>query len=294
MLKLKVNKKEGEQVAPYDLTEPFEKISVRKGTSLRDLYTKSLEIQYDCKDFTVPCSDYTPVYRAQDNSIRFLNDRGVPVRYSFTRYSLGQLCAKIGVPSSYIRKCLTSDMGSLAETNINSWLSEFDKTLFIRSYQNSIRGILSDRYTVLDTPSIIESVSDVIDMDHYSIKGYFLSPDRFHARIVQREMLNIEGEDLFAGIQIDSSDVGRSILHVEFLIFKQVCTNGLCIPKIGGTIFKQKHIGMKLSEFQDSFGESMSKIPVLCEQATSLIEAAISSIPTLSALLWLVMTVLRK
>lgn len=275
MLKLKVNKKVEE---PQIVLDPvFEKVSTKKGTSLSDLYTKSLNIQDECKDFTVSCSDYTPVYRAKDNSIRFLNNRGVPVYYSFTRYSLGQLCTKIGVPSSYIRKCLSTDMGSLAETNINAWMSEFDKTLFIRTYQNSIRGVLSDRYTVLDTPSIIESVADVVDMDDYTIKGYFLSPDRFHARIVQKEMLDVEGEDLFAGIQIDSSDVGRSILQVEFFIFKQVCTNGLCIPKFGGSIFRQKHIGMGISEFQSSFSESMKKMKVLCESATELIEDSINS-----------------
>ena len=44
-------------------------------------------------------------------------------------------------------------------------------------------------------------------------------------------MLPIDGEDLFAGITLDSSDVGRSGLYVRFFIYKQVCTNGLIIPK---------------------------------------------------------------
>ena len=120
----------------------------------------------------------------------------------------------------------------------------------------------------------MESIEDVIDFNEYRIKGYMLSPERFHARIIQREMMNINGEDLFAGIQIDSSDVGRSILVVKFMIWKQVCTNGLCISQGGGVLFQQKHIGIDASEFRDGFKNSLSNIPMLMEHSKELIEEA--------------------
>ena len=120
----------------------------------------------------------------------------------------------------------------------------------------------------------MDAVNDVLDFDEYQIKGYLLTPERFHARIVQREMMNINGEDLFAGIQIDSSDVGRSILVVKFMIWKQVCTNGLCVTKGGGVLFQQKHIGIDASEFRDGFRNSLSNIPLLVEYSKDLIEQA--------------------
>ena len=83
--------------------------------------------------------------------------------------------------------------------------------------------------------------------------------------------MKVNGEDLFAGIQIDSSDVGRSTLSVSFFIFKQICTNGLCISKGSGQLFCQKHIGITASDFHDEFLQSMKNYDAVCEEVTNLI-----------------------
>lgn len=248
----------------------------KKRISFDDLYQDSLAIQSLCTDYNI--SNVTDknmmldpysgklLFRPDDSTYRY--DRGM------SRYAMSQLCNKLGVPIRYLEKCIDSGMIDLAAENVNSWLEEYNKNLFIREYNGTIRGVLSDRYMTLDTPNIMEVISSVVDSSQYSTKGYFLSPERFHARIVQNDMMNIAGEDLFAGIQIDSSDVGRSTLQVRFMIFKQVCTNGLCISKGGGVLFEQRHIGISIDEFYNSFKDSMFRIPVLMENAVDLIEEA--------------------
>ena len=250
------------------------------GISFDDLYQKSLDIQSLCTDYNVsnvtdknmrlcPESGHL-MYNPDENPFEPSGSRNV----GMTRYAMSQLCNKLGIPIRYLEKCFDAGMIDLASENVNAWLAEYNKNLFIREYNGKIRGVLSDRYMTLDTPNIMEVISSVVDSSNYSTKGYFLSPERFHARIVQDEMMNIAGEDLFAGIQIDSSDVGRSTLQVRFMIFKQVCTNGLCISKGGGVLFEQKHIGISIDEFYRSFKDSMSRIPVLMENVTDLIEEA--------------------
>lgn len=244
---------------------------------LEELFRQATDIQKDCRDFSVSNVSFKNMHYDGDScKLLYLPDeKSVGTRsMSMTRHSLSQLCNKIGVPIRYIDKCIDSGRLDLAEENINSWVDDFGKNLFIREYKDSIRGVLSDRYSVLDTPYIMESINDVLDFDEYKIKGYYLSPERFHARIVQREMMNINGEDLFAGIQIDSSDVGRSILVVKFMIWKQVCTNGLCLSQGGGVLFQQKHIGIDASEFRNGFVNSLSNIPTLVEYSKDLIEEA--------------------
>lgn len=247
---------------------------------LNELFRQAVEIQNECQDFNVSNVTYKNV-RYDGDTCRLLyqpDDTSVGSRsMAMTRHSLSQLCNKIGVPIRYIDKCIDSGRLDLAADNINSWIDDFGKNLFIREYKNTIRGVLSDRYSALDTPHIMEAINDVLDFDEYSIKGHFLTPERFHARIVQKEMMNINGEDLFAGIQIDSSDVGRSILVVKFMIWKQVCTNGLCLSQGGGVLFQQKHIGIDASEFRDGFRSSLSNIPTLVEHAKELVEEARSS-----------------
>lgn len=244
---------------------------------LEGLFRQALEIQEECRDFNVSNVNYKNMrYSGDSCKLIYLPDgadsdvRGM----SMTRHSLSQLCNKIGVPIRYIDKCIDSGRLDLAEENINSWIEDFNKNLFIREYGDTIRGVLSDRYSTLDTPHIMEALNDVLDFDDYKIRGYMLSPERFHARIIQRDMMNIDGEDLFAGIQIDSSDVGRSILVVKFMIWKQVCTNGLCLSQGGGVLFQQKHIGIDASEFREGFRSSLSNIPFLVEHSKELIEEA--------------------
>ena len=248
--------------------------------SFDDLYQKSLDIQSLCTDYSVsnvtdknmrlcPESGHL-LYKPDENPFEPSGSRNV----GMTRYAMSQLCNKLGVPVRYLEKCFDAGMLDLASENVNAWLAEHNKNLFIREYDGRIRGILSDRYMTLDTPNIMEVISSVVNSSEYSTKGFFLSPERFHARIVQNTMMNIAGEDLFAGIQIDSSDVGRSTLQVRFMIFKQVCTNGLCISKGGGVLFEQRHIGISIDDFYSEFKESMSRIPVLMENAKELIEEA--------------------
>lgn len=248
----------------------------KKRISFDDLYHDSLEIQALCTDYNLSnVSDRNMRLQPDSGKLMFFPDNDVLHRVmGMNRHAMSQLCNKLGVPIRYLEKCIDAGMLDLASDNVNSWLQDYNKNMFIRAYDGKIRGILSDRYMTLDTPNIMEVIASVVDSSDYTTKGYFLSPERFHARIVQNTMMNIAGEDLFAGIQIDSSDVGRSTLQVRFMIFKQVCTNGLTISKGGGVLFEQRHIGISVDDFYSEFKESMSRIPILMENAKELIGEA--------------------
>ncbi len=257
-------------------TDTRELISLNR-VSLDDLLNQAEDIQKECRDFNVSNATYKNV-RYDGDTCRLLyqpDDLNVASRsMGMTRHSLSQLCNKIGVPIRYIDKCIDSGRLELAAENINSWIDDFGKNLFIREYKDTVRGILSDKFSTLDTPHIIETLKGVLNPDEYSVKGHVLSPERFHARVIQREMIKIDGEDLFAGVQIDSSDVGRSVLVVKFMLYKQVCTNGLCIANFGGVLFSQKHIGIDSSEFKQGLVQSLDNIPTLIEYSKELVDKA--------------------
>lgn len=191
--------------------------------------------------------------------------------YSMSEHAFSQLCAKIGVPVSYMKKCLSNEaVGNLAQINLNTWLGNYDRNLLLRLNDNKIRGVLSTKYSICDSEKVLEAVSNVLDTRDYKLNGYVLNDERLHVRLIGDRM-NVPGEDLFAGLQIDSSDVGRNNLKVQFFIYKQVCTNGLVVPKLGGTIFQQKHIGITSSQFEKSLVSSLDVLPELVARATSVI-----------------------
>ena len=244
--------------------------------SVQTILDRSNDIQSKCRDFTVAGAHSKNIRFNENCGLTFIpNDNSGIHSLAMTKHSLSQLCAKMGVPVRYLEKCINEGRLELAQDNLNSWLSDYKKDLFIREYDGNARGILSSKYAVCDTPDILNVLMDVLDMDKYDLKGSFLNEERLHLRLISKEKLPVLNEDLFAGLFIDSSDVGRSTLTVKFCIYKQVCTNGLVDPKKYGDVFEQKHIGITAEEFHTGLSSSISKLDGYTENAIQMVNNAI-------------------
>lgn len=217
--------------------------------SFMKLLDKANEIQAKCSDHPVRANEIR-----MDNDLKLnFGDHKIPM----SDLATGHLCGKLQVPSRYFNRLKDTENYELAAQNINCWLENDPRKLFLREYDGRIRGVLSGSYSVYDAPEILKSVSEVFDTNAFKLKGSFINEERLHLRLVENEMMNIEGEDLFAGITLDSSDVGRSGLSVRFFVWKQVCTNGLVIAKSSANLFKQKHIGINHEDFAAGLTEGL-------------------------------------
>lgn len=217
------------------------------------------------KDYVLPLSDLQI-----DKEAHFYLDNQP---YHITEYAFGQLCQKLGVPVTYIKKCYDTNKSDLALQNLREWLHDDSRTVLLRTYGDTVRGILSDKYSILDTPDVLLSLQSAVPrLDDYVIENSYLSNDRLHLRVVGRNKLDIPGEDLYAGFQLDTSDVGKSSLVVKFLIYKKVCTNGLILPKQTGELFRQKHIGINNESFKSQLAESFDNLSDLIHYTCKVIE----------------------
>lgn len=211
---------------------------------------KANEIQEKCNDYVVPAQNIR-----MDNELRLnFNDK----QMKMSEFATSGMCGKLKVPSAYFARLVSEGKNELAADNINTWLEDNRKDYFIREYDGRVRGFLTGNYSVYDAPEILQSVNEAFDMNNFKVKGSFVNEERLHLRITEKDMLDIEGEDLFAGITIDSSDVGRSGLYVRFFIYKQVCTNGLVIAKSSAQLFKQKHVGISHDDFVAGLKEGLN------------------------------------
>lgn len=255
------------------VAEEAREIIDTSGKPIQVLLNRARNIQKKCSDFNVTRVNHKNFRFTDTGNLRFIPDDGMIEEFPLNKYSLSQLGTKIGVPASYLQKCIDNGRCDLAADNVNSWVEDYDKDLFIREYDGHVRGILSSRYASCDTPDILRVLKDTVDLNNYKVKGSFLNEERLHLRLVGKEMLPIDGEDLFPGLFIDSSDVGKSVLTVQFGIYKQVCTNGLVVSQGGGTLFEQKHIGIKLEDFHNDLFNSLKLVDSLCEHSMQLIES---------------------
>ena len=242
--------------------------------ALDSLIKRSHSIADVSNDYVVKDANTHNVRFNENAGLTFISEDGQIRDASISRFALGQLGTKIGVPARYLEKCVASGRIDLAQDNVNSWLEDFNRDLFIREYDGGIRGILSSRYSVCDSHEILEVVSDAVDLSQYEVKGSFLNEERLHVRLVSTEMLPIDGEDLFAGLFIDSSDVGRSTLTVQFGIYKLVCTNGLVVSRAGGVLFQQKHFNISTEEFRQGLVASLANVDILTQNAVDWVRLA--------------------
>lgn len=261
-----------------EIKESITNFNIAPANGLSILRDKAEDIQERCSDTLLKNVDLTTLaLYCKDNGrvvAKYKNDKEPVKERTFSDYAFSQFCSKIGVPAQYMDKCMKVGYTELAEENMNSWVDIYNKPLFLREYNDKIRGVLSSRYSPFDTPQILDVLYDTTRGLNLKVKGYFLSEERFHARLIQTDTMNIDGEDLFAGIQIDSSDVGRSALTVNFFIFKQICTNGLCISKGKGNLFTQKHINICTDDFHEELSKSIKILPELIKEYESTIKRA--------------------
>ena len=242
--------------------------------TLNKLIEKAHEIESRSNDYMVRHASSHNIRFNERAGITFISEDQNIRDFPISRYALGQLSSKIGVPVRYLDKCIQSGRIDLAQDNVNSWLEDYNKDLFIREFSGGIRGVLSNKYSVCDSHEILEAVDDAVDLSKYKVKGSFLNEERLHVRLIGKEMLPIDGEDLSAGLFLDSSDVRRNILTVKFGIYKQVCTNGLVIARAGGTLFEQKHIGITAEEFHDGLVKSLQNVDLLTDHAVEWVQRA--------------------
>lgn len=230
------------------------------------LHRRALEIAERCREY-MDCRKmaFRDPGRLSFDSVQ--GHRDDPV----SSFAFGQLCQKIGVPSGYMESCNSTGRGGLVEENVNSWLSGYERPLLVREYNGVVRGILSARYCKFDAPDVFDVLGDVVDMSAYDVKGWFLNEEFMHFRLVGRERMDVEGEDLFPGLSVTSSDVGMSSLKVSYFVYKQVCTNGLVVPREFGMPFVQRHVGLGIRDFREGLRSSLASY----SECVSRVSAAI-------------------
>lgn len=250
------------------IIENIEKIEVNE--SFDKLLNRAIEIQNDSNDYIINAKEIT-----MNNELNLVfDDKKLPM----SDFASSGLCGKLKVPTVYFNRCAQQNK-ELAAKNINEWLKDDPRQFLVREYDGRVRGLLSGSYARFDAPEILNALSDSMDMFHYKTKGSFINEERLHVRLIEDEMLPIDGEDLFAGITLDSSDVGRSGLYVRFFIYKQVCTNGLIIPKSCGELFRQKHVGISSEDFKNGLIEGLESFNEIKTNVIEMIRES-KEIPT--------------
>ena len=109
------------------------------GKSIESLIEKAEDIKENSSDYLVTRANSENVRFNENAGLTIIPDGGNAMSFQLSRYALGQLGSKIGVPSRYLEKCVSSGRIDLAQDNVNSWLEDFNRDLFVREYRYSFQ-----------------------------------------------------------------------------------------------------------------------------------------------------------
>lgn len=181
--------------------------------------------------------------RETGRMVRLAEANAAARSFDLTRRAQSQLLSRLGIPVHYFDRCPSK----LKWANIN-WFAQhggYDREVTVRTVQGDrARAILTQDYTPLDDMDVIPMIADILGDDEVTIEQADFADDFTHMRILfPRERTEARAGDIIqTGMHITNSEVGLRAVHIEPLVFRLVCTNGLVRPEGGGRT-SIRHVG---------------------------------------------------
>ena len=233
-----------------------------------DKYLHQAEnIQEKARDIEIHGMDLKPV----------VDDQGIGLmvgdeRFKMTEWSLNQFCSKTGVPSAYAVKMAEAKKFDLFVQNFDSWIQSHaaGKKLMIRTHEDNVRGILSERFNKTDMDTVLPMVQEGLgttNMNFRMDKG-ILNPEYANLRMISDSRVDIGDDPHHVGFSFTTSDVGRASMKMEFFVYRSRCTNGMLFGKHGGVLFRKKHTTKDFHDpnvFKEQIIASLSNLDRLTE-----------------------------
>lgn len=161
-------------------------------------------------------------------------------RYKISDWAMAQLTSKMGIPYKYFKRCHDCNK-DLWQSTYRLMGEKYEGEIKFKTYNGEVVGALSPRYSEVSNVQISNVLNSVGEFEDMHIRNHRISPERLHLRFTEKKPIL---DDLYCGVQISNSEIGKTALSFRFFIYKQICTNGMGFNKIESNIFKKKHVGI--------------------------------------------------
>ncbi len=198
-----------------------------------------------------------------------------------TRWALGQMCARLGIPGAYFAACPSvlqdvqanyflkggpSPVVRRADRSANHHDPDEERWL-LRASGDRLRAVLSSTYSPLDNKLLMETLAPMID-SRLRVDWFALTDESLHLRLVDpaktRDVL--PGDGLSVGVHISNSEVGARALCVDALIYRLICSNGLIALVKGQSLLKRRHVHMAPLRFKAALEEAVESAFATAEE----------------------------
>jgi len=172
--------------------------------------------------------------------------------FFLTNYATQQMCTRFGIPHKYHAEVRDSNP-SLADEMINQGITQYytgatdtgqrSNRALIRGRGDTVRAILSQRYSPYDNHDIVSRVQEAVQSIGNNVRSCAFNDEAFFLKMTFDDLTiddkSIPGGLLKSGMFIGNSEVGARSLIVSPFVFRLSCTNDMVLMK--HQAFQQKH-----------------------------------------------------
>lgn len=190
------------------------------------------------------------------------------------KHALNQVTERAGIPGMFVTRLLEKPYGRelLVDNLTTIFQKEPDQKLLIRSVNRQVRGVLSDKFRLMDSAPIIEAFSKACSTIgavpiegvggdlRWAVKAILPWVFQPAAKKGQEELISF-------GVQLANSDFGAGALSVNVFLTRIICTNYATLEQV----MRKTHLGRRLGddlEFSRETYEADTKTQVLAVRDT--------------------------
>jgi len=244
---------------------------MKKGNEIKDVLKMLKKDATRKDDYIVPLKSFEVLSTERYPNLLISEriDSSSGIELTMTDHSIGQLCHKLEIGTSYIRKCLP--FPELVTKNLNHWIEHTkNRNLMVRTKDDTARAILSDRYKRIDNELVAVKTLNMLSKMGAKVEYGSYNGDQLNITATLPELEGeVQKDDLVTGgVTITNCEIGTSSLRVQPFVYRLVCTNGMVVPEYLGT-FLAKHVGKKL-ETPDEDEQAIKVVDRMLEQMKAL------------------------
>lgn len=222
---------------------------MKQGKPFADLAEELQKLRDNSRDYFVLTSELAADLDGEGTVLLgfALADRHVR-SFHLNPWAHSQLAQYTDIPKTYYDR-LCKENPALLTGNINHGLArksfpESKESRLVRTYDHTIRALVSRRYRRLDCYDMIKAALPILIENQFEPVSCELTERRMYIKAVTpRIQVEIrKGDPVNYGLVLSSSDVGAGSVDVETLVFRLACLNGL----ITGSVIRKIHLGKEL------------------------------------------------
>ncbi|MDA7514203.1 hypothetical protein N8508_00280 [bacterium] len=174
-------------------------------------------------------------------------------KFSINPHAVAQTGGRMGVPTKYIKDLALGQEKwerDLAANILNEHMGHTDRhKVLIRTVDDEVRGVMSDRYKRMNTLEIYGQFLDATNKQGAVVVDAHLTPIKSYVETIIPKLVPVVTENngtiyVVFGARIQNSDFGAGSLEVRNFMIQAVCLNGM----VTNSPLKRKHVGSRISD----------------------------------------------